>query len=451
MIFRNIVTTIIIFISINSYSQWTSNGGLRMNDSFISMCAVDSSCVWGVATVGYMEDTTCIYKFTPSHIWYRLPMQNFMYPTKMTCIAALDSNRAWVGTDDGKIYHTTNGGFNWIQIYSFGGSGFINDIKFSQQNKLVGYANSDPPNGTGTPFKILKTTNGGINWLEYGPVLTAGYNGAARSSSVTDANHYWFGLSNSSSNVPRIAYTSNGGLNWNVRSISYNSGFLYPVEMMSNSLVGYCSALNYFPVYLFKTTDGGNSWGNAYTVPVEANWGVSSIKHVAGTYNWYFSTESMMNVPIYKSTNNGLTWAPMIIDNNHDQVRSMCFTRNGNRIRGFASTYSGAIYNLYSDTAYLVNVENIGGTIPSNYKLEQNYPNPFNPITKINFNVPRSGRALLVVYDMLGREVSTLVNVNLQPGVYETTFDGSGLNSGVYFYRLTSGDYSETRKMILLK
>lgn len=94
------------------------------------------------------------------------------------------------------------------------------------------------------------------------------------------------------------------------------------------------------------------------------------------------------------------------------------------------------------------------------YALYQNYPNPFNPTTVIKFSVPYSegsgfsrgvGLVNLKVYEITGREVQTLVNETLQPGSYEVTFDGSGLNSGVYFYQLTTGNFIETRKMILIK
>jgi hypothetical protein len=98
--------------------------------------------------------------------------------------------------------------------------------------------------------------------------------------------------------------------------------------------------------------------------------------------------------------------------------------------------------------------------IPENYSMSQNYPNPFNPSTKIKFSVPSwegygfsrgVGLVTLKIYDIIGREVQTLVNEALQPGTYEVTFDGTGLNSGVYFYQLTAGDYSETKKMVLVK
>jgi hypothetical protein len=87
--------------------------------------------------------------------------------------------------------------------------------------------------------------------------------------------------------------------------------------------------------------------------------------------------------------------------------------------------------------------------------LYQNYPNPFNPVTKIKFDVGRiresSTFIVLKIYDVTGREIETLVNEQLQPGTYEVSFDGSSQTSGVYFYQFISGDYRETKKMLLIK
>jgi uncharacterized protein (TIGR02145 family) len=90
------------------------------------------------------------------------------------------------------------------------------------------------------------------------------------------------------------------------------------------------------------------------------------------------------------------------------------------------------------------------------YELLQNYPNPFNPTTKINFAIPslgayRNTSVLLKVYDVLGNEVATVVNKEMQPGNYEVEFDAAGLTSGIYYYQLLSDDFIETKKMILLK
>lgn len=89
--------------------------------------------------------------------------------------------------------------------------------------------------------------------------------------------------------------------------------------------------------------------------------------------------------------------------------------------------------------------------IPDSWVLEQNYPNPFNPVTTFQFSIINRQLTILKVYDLLGREVATIVNENLEPGIYQRTFSGEGLSSGVYFYRLTSGGFTETRKLLLMK
>ena len=98
-------------------------------------------------------------------------------------------------------------------------------------------------------------------------------------------------------------------------------------------------------------------------------------------------------------------------------------------------------------------IVNTGTILPENFSLSQNYPNPFNPETKIKFAI--SGKSVvqtfLYVYDLNGREVTVLVNHQLQPGTYEVDFDGSNLPSGVYYYKLESGNFTQTKKMVLIK
>ncbi len=90
-------------------------------------------------------------------------------------------------------------------------------------------------------------------------------------------------------------------------------------------------------------------------------------------------------------------------------------------------------------------------SLPNNFSLSQNYPNPFNPITVISFQLPVAGFTTLKVFDINGKEISDLVNENLSVGEYKINFDASALPSGVYYYKLTSGNFSETKKMILIK
>jgi hypothetical protein len=93
----------------------------------------------------------------------------------------------------------------------------------------------------------------------------------------------------------------------------------------------------------------------------------------------------------------------------------------------------------------------INSNMPKEFNLSQNYPNPFNPVTKINFAIPKSGFVTLKIYDILGREIKTLVNEVKQPGYYTVDFNGSSLASGVYFYRIVAGNFINVKRMILIK
>jgi len=132
----------------------------------------------------------------------------------------------------------------------------------------------------------------------------------------------------------------------------------------------------------------------------------------------------------------------------------MCLAINTN---GYilAGTYGASVFRSINSTT---SVENVG-SLPDLYTLSQNFPNPFNPTTTIKYsiappNLPE-GEVLqhvtLKVYDVLGREVATLVNEEKLPGNYEIKFDGNNLSSGVYFYRLQAGSFSDSKKFILLK
>jgi len=113
-------------------------------------------------------------------------------------------------------------------------------------------------------------------------------------------------------------------------------------------------------------------------------------------------------------------------------------------------------YNQVSGTVYQfvdcpVGIGHNGSVVPSVYSLAQNYPNPFNPTTTINFGIPKAGLVKLVVYDILGRVVSTLVNERKDAGMYNVAFDASNISSGVYFYKVEAGDFSSIKKMVLVK
>lgn len=106
-------------------------------------------------------------------------------------------------------------------------------------------------------------------------------------------------------------------------------------------------------------------------------------------------------------------------------------------------------YNGNFEYFELAGVVEVG--VPAKFDLSQNYPNPFNPVTKINFDIPQSGLVTLKVYDLLGKEVAIVLNEMKDAGYYTVNFDASGLSSGVYFYRLSSNDFSNVKRLVVLK
>jgi hypothetical protein len=180
-----------------------------------------------------------------------------------------------------------------------------------------------------------------------------------------------------------------------------------------------------------------------------------------GTYVFHFVYDSA-NVIIYR---NG------VLQSTNPRSINMP-TGTGFRVGGYNNTLNSLsgkmdefrVYRRALDTAEISATWNtdIGGCTgpvgitnhnqtPLVYELKQNYPNPFNPATKIAYALPKSGSVKLVVFDVLGREVAVLVNEYKKSGTYEVDFDASRLSSGVYFYRINAGDFTDTKKMLLIK
>ncbi len=131
----------------------------------------------------------------------------------------------------------------------------------------------------------------------------------------------------------------------------------------------------------------------------------------------------------------------------HDAVRMSRIIIGGN-----GWNYEGRIDNIKITDVLITNIYNLDeNNTPKNFTLEQNYPNPFNPSTKIRFDIPKQSFIKLVVYDILGREIEKLVDKEMLPGSYETTFDGRNLSNGVYFYRIEAGGFVKSSKMVLIK
>lgn len=117
-------------------------------------------------------------------------------------------------------------------------------------------------------------------------------------------------------------------------------------------------------------------------------------------------------------------------------------------------TVTGGRLNVYNSVMLMQNMTSAGNgqnSAPSFFRLYDNYPNPFNPSTIIKYEIAKAGLVTIKVYDAVGREVSTLLNKEMQPGTYQSVWNASGVSSGIYFYKITAGDFSQTKKMALVK
>ena len=323
------------------------------------------------------------------------------------------------------IRKTTDGGVTWDSTYIDPGAR-IYDIQFLNNN--TGYLAGK---------YIRKTTNGGYNWFSVESPAQYFFN-----NSIYFVNEHTGWVSKSYTDpyiyitTSKILKTTNGGQNWFNQIVDSNlTHNIFNDIHFVNNLTGYLAG-----VAIFKTTNGGQNW---FAVSD------SSLRY----YKLFFINDntgwaSSWNY-VSKTTNAGNTWVSEFITYG-------CFFRGMyflNLLTGWVSGMTNISQpKLYKTTNGGVSyINSIGNVMPDIFYLHQNYPNPFNPVTNIKFDIPKNGFVTLKVFDILGREITTLVNEKLSAGSYEWEWDGNGYPSSVYFYRLVTDDFSEVKKMLLIK
>ena len=362
------------------------------------------------------------------------------------------------GTTGGNahLYKTTNGGTLWTVVDSTNGTaGFFNGIVFSRTYPQVGFAESDPPAGAGTAYYVRLTTNGGTNWIAQVPPGITNCASASNTLFIIDQNFYGFGTSSGTAlatNV-RSIITSDGGATWYNAQLTGSptnttQAFVSSLTFNSNKLIGLGGSSNTSNT-ISRTTNSGTSW-TALTIPSTLT-AASFFASFVPNSNTVYMLISGTSTQAFKSTNSGanwttLTWAAGITS----KVTQMEAIYSGGSAYVYAICADGSVCKLV-DPVTDVNTNNT--VIPSEYKLEnKNFLNPlFNPTTTINYSIPKESNVTLKVYNILGSEVKTLVNEKQVVNNYSINADFSSLPSGIYYYTLRAGDFTMTKKLMLVK
>ena len=419
---------LLIGFDISSSSQWVAlNSGTAMNINEVRFINSQTGFVVGAGSA--FRKTT-----DGGNTWIALDPFGAI---ELRSVYFFNSNTGLISGGSGLIIKTTDGGYNFTTI----GTGTSNPLYgLSFYNNQSGVC----AGGSGT---ILYTSNAGDNWTIGNPT---GYVVTFYSSFMVNASTgYSVGVNTIFS--PLVAKTTNGGANWVYSSFYVNN-----------------NEATLYDAHFFDSQNGitvSNLWNSQGGISVTTNGGLNWVSQIFtyGLFGLDFPTNSIgycdgFNGCIMKSTDAGVTWSQQV-SGTSSNLRTIDFVDS---LVGYAAGSSGTI--LKTTNGGLTGLRPVSKTVPHNFILYRNYPNPFNPSTKIKFSIPgeqvplnREGgfsRGLFIslkIFDLTGREITTLVNENLYPGTYETEWDGSNYQSGIYFCKLTAGNYSESGKLILLK
>ena len=407
-------------LTVNCYSQWVQQT-VPVSKPITGIKFIDILKGWAIVTNSSFDTSNILHTTNGGTNWF------VQFTTtnggEYNAISVIDSNIIYAGGGDASatayLTKSTNGGLNWIVIPTPTNM-FISDMQFLNKDSgwTCGYVGFGPD--------VRTTTNGGSNWT----VRTSGL--GAGNSRIFFLNYNTGFCTGDNS---RIYKTSNGGLVWvqfyNAISTIYSIFFL-------NELTGWVGISNNRIRY---TSDGGINWIDQ-TPPNNSGAPVFNIHFINVNTGWAGTAYNT----IFKTTTGGTNWGYQNLPIFNGRI--ICILDSLNCWCGGTST---DICRTTNGGGPILAIEIISIELPKTFMLNQNYPNPFNPTTKINFNIRVSSFVSLAVFDVLGREVAMLINQNLKAGTYEYAFDSGNLPSGIYFYRLTTESYTETKKMILVK
>ena len=439
------ITTLSYFTSLNAQWYEKSNGLPNYDGYAYAIDAYDSLIATGPYTQTpapeYIPDSLYITTDGGNNWYTRALPGNLEREDDLIDISIMGKDKIWFCTGGGKIYNTTDGGFSWqLQFYDTSMTTFMNYIEMF--DSLNGMAMGDATYWSNKPALFLKTTNGGIDWISQNDsyFFGAGSGDLWRRVDFIDINTGYFRPTSGG-----LHKTTNSGKDWEVFSDtiwchvlkSYDENIFLGEEFIDSSIGA-----------MYRTIDGGQNWESNQFDFLE--WGFD-IEYIPGNPSnvWYAS------YAVCFSSDTGKTWVEEFrLDNFF--FTDIVFTDENNGwllANRTASSFEPRIFRTTNGGfGGIVSVDDIQNNfIISNYILEQNYPNPFNPTTIVKYQISELSFVTVKVYDVLGKEIETLVNEEKSANVYEIEFDGKGLTSGIYFYQLQAGSFVETKKMILMK
>ncbi len=404
----------------------SDNNGINWNPANDGITSITTNSILIVDSTIYLGTSSGIFQSTDKGINWNISSRGLENDNVLT-LAAKDSflfagteyDGAFISVDKGLTWNAIDSGLIYPIITKMNNSSIKESFRnFITVNSLT-VIDSDLYAGTGGGIFISK--NNGVSWIEMNQYLNQVYQFASVDSTMLAATD--FGVFLSLDNWENWIFNDNALTHKHVQTL---------VTQGSNVFAGTRSD------GVFLSADTGRTWS-----PV--NFGLSDLNIVALLAKDYNIFAGTANDGIFISTNNGQNWSSINSGLTNVKTRTL-YIKDSTLWGGF---YCGSTWNR--SLSGITSVRNPLIDMPEHFSLEQNYPNPFNPVTTIRYSIPKESFVTLKVYDILGKEIATLVNERKSAGNYSTNFNAQNLTSGVYFYQLKTENIVTAKKMLLLK
>jgi hypothetical protein len=403
---KKLFVVLLMLAAMNVNAQWVQMSNGMGNQNVTSMVASGNNIFAGTDSLNLYGN---VYISTNNGTnWSKT---NF--PSQPVWSLAVIGTNILAGTAGGGILYSSNNGNTW-NVSSLTGR-VICTFTVLGNNIFAG----------AVEYGVYMSTNNGVNWSIVNFLWHSVYALTSHGNNIFAGNSY-VGVFKSNDNGSNWTQTTLDSANVRGFAVIGNNIF---AGTRANGIVNRTG--------VFLTTNDGTSWSQTSLTN-------KSVYSLASSGNYIFAGTDSSGV--YLSNNNGVNWLQRNQGLNTSSTISSFLIAN-NYI--FAGTYGNSVWRR--SLSEIIGVQNIGTEVPSAFSLGQNYPNPFNPISNIKYKISKSSDVRITVFDVTGKEVEVLVDEKQLPGEYLVTFDGSMLTSGVYFYKLVAGDFSETKKMLLIK